>query len=233
MPKLNLDGSMADHLWVRAIMLFPNDLDAAKRCFALEQIKAVIDEDSDDEIREVNVRTLRLLVEAPSWPILKELTTENTKRGIVAGDIFGALYVMDKFNIREPSMNKAVFVAMEFAKKQKYGDGTKMAISEPKIRKCWNEFRSVSHLWAAFRLGQAYPFAADSFSMEGNQAFLEVAQGLFQFGTSYIPLRARPKKTILDRENCWALPNTIAARHIQSERQPDALLKILKKYKVQ
>jgi hypothetical protein len=228
---LDLDGSVADLFLVRAIMLFPNNRDAANSCFALEQIKAVIDGDSDDETRPVNVRTLRLLVEAPSWANFKKLVTENTKRGIVAGNILGALYMMDRFDVPEPSMNKAVFVASAFAKGQKYGDGTKMAISEPAIRKYWKEFRSVAHLWAADRLGQDYQFAEDPFSIEGHRTFLEVAQGIFQFGSTFVPFRARSEQPVLDRARSWVLPDTIPAKHLSGSRQPDLLLKYLKKYK--
>lgn len=37
---------------------------------------------------------------------------------------------MDKFGVPEPSLNKAIFIAMVFAKTAKYGDGTPMNVSE-------------------------------------------------------------------------------------------------------
>lgn len=233
MPMLELNGDHLDDFWVRAVMLFPNDIDVARSCYAVEQVKAVTEGDLDNEKREVDTFTLRLLLDAPSYANLKILVTENTKRAIVAGDILAALYLMDRFKVPEPSMNKAVFFATQYAKKAKYGDGTNLAISEPMVRKYWNEFRSVSHFWAAFRLGQAYPYstAVSHPTLQGFMKSLEVAQGILEFGTAYIPLRSKSQQAILDRENCWVLPDTIPARHLHNGAQPTGLLKILKKYK--
>lgn len=232
-PNLKFDGSELDRLWVLAVALFPNDLPAARRYFAVAKVKAKLDNDSDDKEHVVNARTLRLLLEAPSYASLGELSAANTKRAIVAGDVLMTLYVMKRFALSEPSMNKAIFVAMEYAKKAKYGDSTSLAISEPTIRKCWEEYRPVAHLWAAYRVNKAYPYAPQrsEFSTYRIAALLEVAQGMFQFGASYIPKRARPQKPILDRAQCWVLPDTIAARHLESVRQPERLQRILEKYR--
>lgn len=233
MPVLQLDGSANDFLWVRAVMNFPNDLSAAQSCFAVETVKAVTDGDSDNEKRELDVRTLRLLLEAPSYSSLKQLIAESTKRATVAGDLLAVIYLMDRFKVARPSMNKAIFVAMEFAKNSRYGDGTPLNKSEPMVIKCWNEFKGVAHLWAAFRLQQAYPYAPpkSQFSPEGFVSFLEVAQGLFQFGVSYIPKGSKSKKPILDSQKCWCLPDIIEAKHLKSNRQPNLMLETLKKYK--
>lgn len=89
----------------------------------------------------------------------------------------------------------------------------------------------VAHLWAADRLGQAYPFAPDPLSLESWPVFLEAAQGIFEFGKTYIPKRSRSKKSILDGDDYWVLPKVIQAIHLQTHRKPDALLKLLKNYK--
>lgn len=233
MPALQLDGSVHDYLWVSAVMLFPNDLSAAQKCFAVEQLKAMTDGDSDDEMRVVDTRTIRLILDAPSYADLGKQIVENTKRATVAGDLLAAIYIMDRFNVSRPSMNKAKFVAMEFAKKAQYGDGTPLNKSEPMVIKCWNEFHGVAHLWAASRLQLNYPYAhpGSQLSPEGISTFLQVAQGLFEFGVSYIPNGSKPGNPILDPKKCWCLPNTIQARHLKSDRQPDRLLKTLEKYK--
>lgn len=235
MSELQLDGSEPDNLfWVRAVMLFPNDLSMAQRCFAVEQIKAVTDGDSDDEKREVDTRTLRLLLNAPSYADLKEQVAESTKRAIVAGDLLASIYLMDRFHVNRPSINKAIFIAGEYAKKAKYGDSTRLAISEPMIRKCWNDFKPVAHLWAAFRVGMAYSFSPDHpnpLALENFKTFLGVAQGMYEFGRKYIPKASRPINSILSGNNYWELPKTIPARHLQTEQMPDALMKFLKKYK--
>jgi hypothetical protein len=229
MPKLKLCGDVLDPFWVRAVTVFPKDLAAAQSCYAVECVKAKMADEPEGGKHVVDTHTLRLLLEAPSYATLKKTVAANSKRAIVAGDILGALYLMHKFDIPEPSFNKAVYVAMQYAKTTKYGDGTPLAISEPTIRACWEEYKTVAHFWAAFRLGQAYPFANDV--LQRFDIYLQVAQGLFAFGTAFIPKRARPQQTILSREDCWTLPAAIEAKHLVSERVPDALLKYLKKYK--
>jgi len=233
MPILQLDGSVHDNFWVWAVMRFPNDLSAAQSCFAAEKVKAVTDGASDNEKRVLDAHTLRLLLNAPSYADLKQRSAESLKRAIVAGDLLIAIYLMERFNVPRPSMNKAIFVAMEYAKKAEYGDGTPLNKSEPMVLKCWNEFNGVAHLWAAFRIYDAYPYTpADSrLSPEGFAAFLEVAQELFQFGVSYIPKGSKSQKPILDCQKCWCLPNTIQPKRLESDRQPSLLLKTLKKYK--
>ena len=228
---LRLDGSIHDNFWVRAVMQFPNDLQAAQCCFAAEKTMALIEGDSDSEKFEVDAYTLKMLINAPSFPTLKEQIVESTKRGIVAGDILATLYLMDKFGVDRPSMNKAIFCASEFAKKAQYGDGTSLAISEPTIRKFWNEFRPVAHLWAAFRLAQVYPYSPKPLHPENFDVFLGVAQGIFEFGKAYSPQGSKSKESILEGDNFWVIPEKIEARHLNSERKPDLLLKMIKKYK--
>lgn len=152
----------------------------------------------------------------------------NSKRAFIAGDILMTLYLMDRFKLPEPSMNKALFVAMEFAKKATYGDGTRLNTSERMVRQCWTEYESVAHLWAAFRINQAYPYTDDPFI---DPKFLEVAVGLYRFGTGFVPARAKKKIPVLDAQKCWALPDNVPASNLKSDRIPDRLLKYLKKYK--
>ncbi len=231
MPILKLDGSVNDSFWVRAAMHFPNDLSAVQGCFAVDQTMALINGDSDNEKFEIDAYTLKTLINAPSFSTLKEQKIESTKRGTVAGDILATLYLMDRFGVERPSMNKAIFCAMEFAKKAKYGDGTPLAISEPSIRKFWNEFRPVAHLWAAFRLAQDYPYAPEPLHPNNHKKFLEVAQGIFEFGRNYIPKGSKSNKSILDGDYFWVIPKVVQASHLQSKRVPTLLLKTLKKYK--
>lgn len=231
MPMLQLDGSINDNFWVRAIMHFPNDLQAAQRCFAVEKTMALIEGDSDSRKFDVDAYTLKLLINAPSYPTLKGQIVESTKRGTVAGDILASLYLMEKFGVDRPSMNKAIYCASEFAKNAQYGDGTPLAISEPTIRKFWDEFRPVAHLWAAFRLAQIYPYASEPFSPENFNAFLEVAQGIFEFGRGYYPKGSKSKNPILQGNDYWFIPELIQARRLISTRRPELLLQMLKKYK--
>lgn len=231
MPKITLDGTPNDIGLMRATMLFPNDDVLRRQCFGVELTRFKVMECKDTDRLEINASDLRLLIEAPAYDVLKNITAANTKRATVAGDILTALYLMDKFSVPEPSLNKAIFVSMEFAKSKDgvYGDGTRMNVSERMVLECWNEYKPVAHLWAAFRINGAYPYADDD--VFSDPQFLEVAVGLFRFGAGFIPARAKNKTPVLDAQKCWALPDSIPARNPVLDRIPDRLLEYLKKYK--
>lgn len=233
MPGIVLSNASQDICWVRALMLFPNKDIERERCFCVEMARFNLLECKDTDRLEIDARSLRLLIEAPAYDALKDITAVNTKRATVAGDILAMLYLMDRFGVPEPSLNKAIFAAMEFAKTAKYGDGTRMNVSERMVLECWNEYKPVAHLWGAFRINKAYPFAPDIniFSQEHFAPFLQVAVGLYNFGTQFIPFRAKHKTPVLEAEKCWKLPDSIPPSNLISDRMPDRLLKYLKKYK--
>ena len=230
MPEITLDGTPNDIGWIRATMLFPNDEAARHQCFGVELARLKVLECKDTDRLEIDACDLRLLIEAPAYDALKNIAAANTKCAIVAGDILAALYLMDKYSVPEPSLNKAKFVAMEYAKTAKYGDGTRMNVSERMVLECWEKYKPVAHLWAAFRINGSYPYApADEVFI--HTKFLEVAVGLFRFGAGFIPARAKKKIPVLDAQKCWVLPDSIPASNLISDRIPDRLLKYLKKYK--
>ncbi len=246
MPKITLTDSPNDLGWVWSVMLFPNDEALRNQNYAVEFTKLELEKwDELDEKRvspktkdsanliETNIEVLRLLIEAPADSAFKTLRTERIKQGIVAGNILGSLYVMDRFGLAEPSMNKAVDYAKKYAGKAKYGDGSSMEVSEAKIREYWVEFKPVAHLWAAFQLNSVYSFSAESnvFSETDFLTFLQVAAGIYDFGSKFIPKRAKVKKAFLDVEKCWILDSNVDPLHLESEIKPEYLIKFLKKYK--
>lgn len=193
MPAIKLTGDPWDISRVIAVMLFPSDEPTQRQYFATQLARYHVLEAQDTDPIRLDAYTLRLLLEAPSYETQKEIATERTKRAVVAGDLLASMYVMDRFKLPEPSMNKAIFVASQYAKKARYGDGKQMNVSERMIRDCWAEYMPVAHLWAAFRINEAYPVAAgkDIWTLEGFTPFLQVAAGLFDFGIHFVPVRAK------------------------------------------
>ncbi|NWG39240.1 MAG: hypothetical protein HXY27_04635 [Hydrogenophilaceae bacterium] len=231
MPEITLNGSPDDLGWLRAVMLFPNDEQLRKQCFAVEIARFHALNASESAKLQIDVETLRLLLEAPAYGSLKETVSAITKRAIVAGDLLMTLYIMHKFGLKEPSVNKAIFVCQQFAHKAKYGDGTPMNVSERTVKECWREFKSVAHFWAAFRLNKAYPFAPSDTEVFAHPKFLGVASAVYQFGVTFVPYRAWAGKPVLDPKTSWRLPENIAPINLVSDQPPDRLLKYLKKYK--
>lgn len=231
MPKVVLENDLIDPFWVKSIMFFPNDLELRQQYFTVLRMDFETFDANDDDLFNLNAKSIKLLVNAPSFKDFKLKSIEITKEAIVAGDILGSIYLMDKFKLPEPSLNKAYFVSQKFGKKNKYGDGTPMAVSERYVKERWAKYKTVAHFWAAWRINQDYPIAPQSeiFS-ESFNLFLELAKELENFGLNYVPLRARPKKPILDSESTWLLPENIERKTLNSDRQPVLLQTILKKY---
>jgi hypothetical protein len=235
MPTIELHGTPDDLGWVYSVMTFPRDQQQREQYFAVQLARSRLLAGMTTETLEVDRKTLQLLIEAPSYSALKQQTTDNSKQAMVAGDILAVMYVMDRFRLPEPSMNKAKFVAQEFAKKATYGDGSKMNISERKIIEAWDDYRDVAHLWGAFRLNGVYPYAPDReiFTPKHLGTFLGVAAALYDFGKSFVPFRARPRVPILDPESAWKLPPRIAPKHLNSNTRPTLLERTLQRYRAQ
>lgn len=245
MPNIELDGTSNDIGWVMAVMLFPNNKELREQHFAVNRVRfelMALKEDVDcvgsmryeDSRVGFDTRTIQLLLDAPSYTDIKRMADDNVKHAVVAADILSAIYLMSIFGIEEPSLNKAIHVIQQYAKLSgtRYGDGTQMFVSERYIREYWREFQPVAHLWAAQRINQSYPFIGQNevFSYEGFPKFLEVAQGMFQFASNFVPKRAKPKEPILNQEKSWVIPLSIQPSNLESQRFPDGLKRFLKNY---
>jgi hypothetical protein len=246
MPIIKLEGTPDDAARVVALMLFPNNKELQERYFTVNKVKGYLAElhktlDSygstsslfNKTIIELDAYSLTLLLEAPSDSEMKMLVADSTKRAIIAGDILSAIYIMYKSGIEEPSINKAIHVTQEYAKAKetKYGDGTRLPISERYIREYWREFLPVAHFWAAFRLNQSIPYVEEKlFESDGFDLFMRVSQGIYGFGTNYIPKRAKPKTPILNINDSWQIPSNFKAMDLTNASPPDKLVKFLKNY---
>jgi hypothetical protein len=241
MPKINLSGTFEDRWWLMALMLFPDDPANRTYFLTLKKLEIELASAEDGDMFEVDVATLKNLVNCPSKAEMARLITEATKRAICTGDILASIYLMDHFSnqaggFKRPSMNKAIHVSMQFGLIHKFGDGEPMHRSETKIRKCWGEFRSVAHLWAAHRLTQAYPLPSGPEPLPtqlGSNAFLTVAAGLYDFGTRFIPTGNRQELSILDHETSWRLPDSILPSKLAATQLPDELARYLETYKAE
>lgn len=237
MRTIDVKGNAEDPGRVLGVMLFPNDQAMREQFMATRLTELEVSRFGDGARLEVDARTLRLLLEAPSREEMGRTVAEATKRATYSGDILSMVYLMDRFKDRHPafdrpSINKAVAFCKEFGLMHKFGDGDKMYYSEKKIRECWDEFKPVAHLWAAFRINKAYPFQRDAFgSAEGLYKFLGVAAGIYNFGASFVPKASKPPVPILDPTTAWLIPESIAPMSLYSDRLPDQLAAYAANYK--
>lgn len=239
MPKIQLDGTYIDRWWLRALMLFPDDKQNREYYLVLKQMEAELAAADGEDRGDIDAKTLRALMDAPSRAEMRRIEAETTKRAICVGDILASIYLMDLFSDQEPrfkrpSMNKAIHIAMQYGLVTSFGDGEVMNRSETKIRKCWAEFRPVAHLWAAFRITQAYPLDNGASTLDaqlGSIEFLQVAAGLYKFGVEFIPVGSRPSEPILSPDTAWCLPESIRPSMRQRGQMPDRLAHYLATYK--
>jgi hypothetical protein len=242
MPALQLKGVPEDRNLVHATMLFPSNEDLRDRFLAVLRAEALIKDCAESDIVSLSALDVHFLIDAPRWDgEFNALATDSTKRACIAGDILSSLYLMWVLKIDEPSLNKAIHIEIDFAqgkgkkgnKKPKYGDGDTLPVSESEYRKYWREYISVAHFWAAVRLQRSHPFGdgKNPLSEDNYQAFLGVAQAIFQFGSKFIPKRARPRSAILDPLECWQLPDSVAATHLKTEHISEVFRKRIEKYK--
>ncbi len=220
-----------------ATMCFPEDMEMRKHCFTHYIIGVELAELDDSERVEVEVEAIRGMLDAPSTEQMRELEADATKKGVVAGDLLAAVYLMDHFELDpEPSINKAIHALQQFAEGRDYGDGSKLWISERWIKQAWRSMKPVAHFWGAFRVNQAYPYCEHEklFSSDDNlEKFLGVAATLSTFGGSFIPKRARPRLPIFGEIQLWQVGGPLSGVRPQvltTERQPDALKEYLSSY---
>lgn len=229
--RITLVGDSTDGVWIQAVMYFPTDEYLRNSWYAAEITKGHLAATDEGQQIAMDKETLTRLIDAPADEELKQKADLAFKKGVVAGDILASIYLMDRFGIPEPSIKKATHIVEQFAADTEYGDSTKMNKSRKKIRDAFKEYKSVAHLWAAFRLNNAYPFAKGGDIFLGKlPLFLAVSQGLLEFGESFIPYRARPEEPILPAEQMWELPQGTMATHLLINSFPTGITELLKNY---
>lgn len=195
MNNIELSGDGLDGVRVMAWMCFPNSHEMRKTLLAREILQNLLsDQSSDAAIVSAPSWVLQCLMSGPSHHEIREQAGEAAKRGNVAGDLLGLIYRMHLEEVEEPSFRKAIADYKRFALGGKYGDGTPLKYSEATLRNYFDEFKSVAHLWAAYRLNQTeYQFTPDKRNFfrdtEALSVCLGVAKGVAEFAASFVPKR--------------------------------------------
>lgn len=170
MPVINTTGVFPDDsLLVRSIMFWPGqgDLKRREQQFVAELVNGYAFENGMEADITIKAHLLQTLLEAPGWEQIKREITEQTRRATVAAYVLLFSFAMEKIGDRLPkrgssgaSLSKAFFLVGEWAKTGAvYGDGSPWLGSHGYVKKCWAEFKTVSHLWAAMQWNRSYEFA--------------------------------------------------------------------------
>ena len=240
MPQIELDGTLVDRTFVFSVMLFPTNGKKRDEFSAVTNTRSQLSVMNDRDVISVSKGALQSIIDAPSARELDRIRAQAVKKGLAAGYILAATFLLHHFEGKHPlstrpSLRKAFHIVREFAIRNSFGDGTKMEYSDTKLRSCWKEYKSVAHFWAATVLNQegAYPFCEEDWfsgSQESFETFLGVASGLQTFGETFVPVAAKPALAVLNGADLWRVPSSIAPRHLTSERLPIGLTKLLENY---
>lgn len=234
MPEIELRRAGLDSAWILALMNFPTD-SAMRRSYYAVCYAAWVLEECRDEPDVIGVDLIEGLISAPSKSDLGAKVADETKKGVVAGNFLLTMYVMNAFpeTFSEPSVRKAIYAARVYASKTRFGDGSSLPTSETAIRKYFDEFRSVAHLWAATRLHESLPIRDQREilgSAEAVRDFLGIARTLEDFGCVFVPKRAKPKQPILDRNSIWRVPESFPRLHPPWKGPPEWLVEAMENY---
>lgn len=220
------------NIW--AVMLFPSNANDRKKYHLIDQIKHDLNNKSDVNDFPMKRADIELLLDCLSSNSWDKLITDNAKKACIAGDLAAMIYAMIIFNFVEPSINKAIHVSKKFASPEygKFADGTSLPISKQTIRNCWNEYKSVVHLWGAFRLCADYENKKINEIVTENEYihFLQVAAGILRLGREFVLHRQKTNTTLFSVNEMWELPPNIEPLKLVAEDFPALLKKLLTDY---
>lgn len=207
-------------LRVFAVMLFPDSEELQNGFLAQTLAPGLI---------EVGVPVPQEFIPYLLVPSIEEEKSKRISRGWIAGSVLSWLHYLSENGADEPSMRKAYYLTAQDRCATTNGQGQKLTTSDPHLRKSFDQFSAVAHLWAALveiratealkRLptppSERIPWDGDDvrdamaeFFYEESKflLFLAVAERLREFGESFTPTRDRQQKTALNRAITMKVP---------------------------
>jgi len=224
----NFDSPIA----LQSAMYFPSDNDLRESYICQSLCEIETSNTSNATRISTDSGTLSRLINSPSKKEMTKLSNKALKDGYIAGFILMTVYLMDYFNLKEPSINKAIHILERYSLEERFGDGTAIP-KEQAIKKIWKKMKPSVHLLAAKNLLDAYPLyeGKDVFrSKEHMIEFLRISATFLKFGTSFKP--QRQNNMLMKMENSFQLPDEIMKKSLELELTlfPDGLLRLLDGY---
>ena len=215
MPELILTGTKVDPEMVLAVMLYPND-DVKQFQYMSMRLANLRDLAGDPE--DLHFIYSKALWDAPSRAEVERLGSARTKRAMNAGGVVFIIRREHDLYLPEPSINSALMTWSDFLRSggKMYRDGeTIKRSSKSLIRRDFNEFRSVAHLWAA-AVYFAYEHPAGSVGIvkphdamfENLEFFLAVSEDYREFGESWAAARSKDPVPVLNESETWKVPKS-------------------------
>ena len=161
-----------------------------------------------------------ILLNASSYEDTVERAVKASKKGSVAGDILDYVAQMYFTGHKQPSVRKAVYVAEKYLSNAVDGYSKKSGSSSIFIYECWKEYKTVAHLWAAFRVLQFSNQEEENKHILNNDnpllqlhnrgldKFLAIAEAFRNFGESYISPIIKSHELLLPPGETWKVPDS-------------------------
>ena len=214
--QIELTGDVTDSILIQSVMYFPDDefLRSSWKTAMLFVGNTIGDR---GERLVIDRRQLAQLVNAPSLHELEKKKNDSFKKGCTVGNILLGIYLMHICGIPEPSLNKAFHVMNQFGQTETFGDGQEIPRSRRTLNRYLNEYRAVSHLWAAYRLNSVCPYSHhEGVYFEGLNTLLSAATSIFDFGINFRPSRTKKGKPLIDEKDAWKLGQEVKPLDISS-----------------
>ena len=242
MPEIELRGNSMDSIWILALMHFPHDEQLRQQYYARKFAESELEGTVLTDFIEIEAEVLENILGNTQESAFHEVVAKRARDAFIAGSVLTTLYGMYSFPnyFDEPSLKKAIFVAGKFAEANKYRDGSKISQGKTAIRKCFDDFRGVAHLWAALQLHREFPKREQVEilgSLEAIDDFLGIARTLQEFGCSFIPKRTsnptpfRAPDPILDSAKIWKVPSSITPLPPPWTAPPEWILEARRSYR--
>jgi hypothetical protein len=211
MPELTLTKTNFDAFFVYATMAHPDNERYREEFIASQVIHCNQNLTSEDADLHIPKSIMSVLINSPSLENVTERASKSAYGGAVAGDILLYIAEMHLTGHKEPSVRKAVYLAEDYLANAVDGYGKKGATSNISIRKCWEEYKTVAHLWAAFRVCQLTPdkdFSNlyDTLFGDNLGQFLAIAEAYRHFGEVFKPSRIKSQESLLPKNKTWRVP---------------------------
>lgn len=142
----------------------------------------------------------RIVSDSPPYEAVIKRSHQNPGRLVIAGEILFLIMQLEKNCPGKASVNLACHIIEH-----------QHQVSKTTILKAWKEFKTVSHLWAAFMVSmweseedEDFMKEIDPFDPESLSGFLGLAEEFRKFGETNFPKGA--KGSTLDINKMWTTP---------------------------
>lgn len=242
---LNTDGNLDEYaiFTVHAVMLYPENVIVREEFLETLHVQVasqlLYEEAKENGLPEsvpLHEHT-NIWIQKQAGPLLDN-TAENAWAASVAGDVL-LWYVQIHTHCPPASINKAMEIAEQYLSNATDSFGEHGPRSLREIKTAWASYKSVAHLWAAFRVIQfragntaARDILAHFLLMyDSLPSFLAMAAWFRQAGTT---LRSQGQRTpILDPHKTWCTPPQLPLPPVNVTPPPleDWAAEVLKQYR--